>query len=151
MLYCDVAGFFKSILQEEEEDKEEVIVFCGEGGGVFSLKTSQCKLRSRETATWLFKCLSWRGSSQLAECALSLVGFIGRSWAESMSCSTVYSLHLTFPLNHTYTQYTVQKSIIIILWRWLHSYVLKWNFYINHLSDILWDGCLYLAAVPCTV
>lgn len=50
MLYCDVAGFFKSILQEEEEDKEEVIVLCGEGG-VFSLKTSQCKLRSRETAT----------------------------------------------------------------------------------------------------
>lgn len=35
MLYCDVAGFFKSILQEEEEDKEEVIVFCGEGGVFF--------------------------------------------------------------------------------------------------------------------
>lgn len=34
MLYCDVAGFFKSILQEEE-DKEEVIVFCGEGGVFF--------------------------------------------------------------------------------------------------------------------
>lgn len=38
MLYCDVAGFFKSILQEEEEDKEEVIVFCGEGGGCFFIE-----------------------------------------------------------------------------------------------------------------
>lgn len=25
------------------------------------------------------------------------------------------------------------------------------RFYINHLSDILWDGWLYLPVIPCTV
>lgn len=74
------------------------------------------------------------------------------SGAASMSCSAVYSLHWTFPQSCTDTQYkkinNYHSVMVIVLVCFTHH---KCQFYINHLSDILWDGWLYLPVVLCTV
>lgn len=101
MLHCNLVGFFKFVLQED-------------AFGVFHRnRRSLCKLCSRETATWL----SWRGSSQLAECALSLFVFT----VHLLSSERDVQCCLLSPSDCS-SDTTVQKSIIIILWWWWHSY-----------------------------
>lgn len=112
MLCCDVAGFFKSILQEEEEEEDFYFIFFFWWGVFFHWKraSANCVAGKQQhdcsSVSPDVEALSW------LSVALSLFGFIGRSWAESMWCSTVSSLHLTFPLSHTYTQYTVHSTEI---------------------------------------
>lgn len=104
MLYCSLAGFFKSVLQEEEE------VF-----GVFSLETegvcANCAAGKQQHDCFSVspdvEALSW-----LSVPCPSLVSLCV-SGAASTSCSAVCSLHRTFPRSRT--DATVQKSIIIIL------------------------------------
>ena len=62
----------------------------------------------------------------------------------------MHSLHRTFPPSHDdATEINNYHSVMAAaLLRFTHR---KWQFYINHVSDILWDGWAYLPGFLCTV
>lgn len=143
--YCSLVGFFESVLAG------------GVGGRRCALVCANCV--AGKTATRLFECLCRRGSSQLAECAPVPLWFHCASpWAASVSCGAVYSPRSDFSSEphgrHSTKKLKIKKkkSIIIILWWWWQLWRFtrhKWQFYINHLSDILWRWLV--AYLLCTV
>lgn len=130
MFYCNLVGCFTSVLQEEDFRR-----FHMETKGVAANR--ECG----ETATRLPFC----GSSQLAERALSLFGFTVCLFSSEHIVRT-FSTELH---GRNSTRITNYHSVMVTAP--VYSTCHEWQFYINHLSDILWGGWLYFRVIPCTV
>ncbi|CAJ1051858.1 Hypothetical predicted protein [Xyrichtys novacula] len=132
MLYSNLVGFFKSVLQEEE-----VFFVCAAGK-----QQNDCK-----SVSPVVEALSW-----LSVPSVSLFGFIVRLLSSRrvvQCCLLPPSDFSSEPHGRHSTKINNYLSVMVIaLLCFTHH---KWQFYINHLSDILWDGWLYLLAILSTV